>query len=466
MSNIKKRPTLRAERWVRKSNGKLERYKRSKLRASIIKAGATQKQARRVTTSITKNVRSCNVCKDINGKKEVSSANLANIIISELQKINPNAATGFSNYRTLKQQSRPPDKQYMTPTQRQTLRRSPNESKRLAYTNRINTLSTEITSITNQTNNSIQRIENFNERIHTLPTRITRIRQGNYRALTHLEKDQIALSEKWTKLSPDLRTVTNQKSGIVQYRTRELQQTLIQYQNRSPSNLSNLNVIESNLLELRRNLSEIQGYVTTSLTPLEKNYQQIDTDLQKAERTVTLIAQASFPWIEGETPIISTKVKDLINDSEGILTLTNLNFIFEHEKEIVLKKRLFIVTEKKIVREVAVHHPIGMVAQMTKGRVGLLKGSGLFVQFVPESGISEMKFDTKGNEADWIAQSYNYIISGLADQELSASTPETEADKETPQLVTCPICGAPYNEKIYRGQTSVNCKYCQAVIAM
>ena len=81
---------------------------------------------------------------------------------------------------------------------------------------------------------------------------------------------------------------------------------------------------------------------------------------------MTLINQASFPWIEGETAIISTKAKDLINNSNGIITLTNLHFIYEHEKEIVLKKRFFIVTEKKIVREVVVHKPIGIVTQITK----------------------------------------------------------------------------------------------------
>jgi len=227
-----------------------------------------------------------------------------------------------------------------------------------------------------------------------------------------------------------------------------------------------LQVIDSNLSELRLTLSEIRGYVTSSLTPLEKDYQKIDIDLKKAERTVTLITQASFPWIEGETPIISTKAKDLINNSKGILTLTNLHFIFEYEKEIVLKKRFFIVTEKKIVREVVVHKPIGMVTKMTKGRVGLLKGSGLFVEFTSESGIPEMKLDTKGNEADWIVQSYNYIVSGQADEELSAVTPKAESDKETPQLLICQICGAPYTEKIYRGQISVNCKYCKAVITL
>ena len=96
----------------------------------------------------------------------------------------------------------------------------------------------------------------------------------------------------------------------------------------------------------------------------------------------------------------------------------------------------------------------------------MLKGSGVFVEFTPESGISEIKFDTKGHEADWMVQSYNDIVTGKVDEELANATPESTSDQETVQLVACPICGAPYTEEIYRGQTSVSCQYCGAVIAL
>jgi hypothetical protein len=90
----------------------------------------------------------------------------------------------------------------------------------------------------------------------------------------------------------------------------------------------------------------------------------------------------------------------------------------------------------------------------------------VYVQFAPESGISEMRFDTSGQEDDWIVESYNYITSGQVDEELAALTQSTTTDGEKMQLAACPVCGAPYREKIYRGQTSVNCKYCGAVIAI
>jgi len=466
MSKVKKRSRVVEKRWVRKSDGRLEAFNRSKIRVSVLKAGASRKQASQVASTISKSVLVCELCEDTGGKKEVSSARLSNVVIAELRKINRDAAKRFSNYRVGKQKTRSPQVPFGTPTQSRENVMATDESQRLMYTNRVNALFSEISSISQQASNITHNIESLNDQVHSLPTRITRVRQGNYRALTHLETDQASLSEMWSQLSPNLRTITSQRSEAVHFKTRDLQRVLTQHQRRSNYDLGNLQNTESGLSELRLTLSDSQSQVASSLTPIEKRYQNIDQNLRMAESTVTLVSDASFPWIEEETPIIATKAKDLNNDVEGIITLTNLRFIFEQKKEIVLKKRFFIVTEKKIVREVAVQKPIGMVTQLMKGRVGLLKGAGLFVEFAEESGIPAMKFDTKGHEADWLTQGYNYIVSGQVDEELAAASPESTQGQETPQLVACPICGAPYNEIIYRGQTSVNCKYCGAAIAL
>jgi len=81
-----------------------------------------------------------------------------------------------------------------------------------------------------------------------------------------------------------------------------------------------------------------------------------------------------------------------------------------------------------------------------------------------------MKFDTTGEDAEWITKTYSQIISGQTDKELAASAPaaaeKAQAEKEKSRLVTCPVCGAPYTEKAYRGQTSVNCKYCGALVSL
>ncbi|UCH02587.1 MAG: hypothetical protein JSV20_02020, partial [Candidatus Bathyarchaeota archaeon] len=362
---IKAKPpkTIRVTTRVSKRDGRIQSFDRNKMVKSIRNAGASPAESELVTNRISKRL--------VN-RETTSSTELSGMVARSLSHVNSTASRSYIHNRDLK----------------------------LAYSKRVHSLSSEIVRVNQQTSNITHRIESFDNRVHGLSARISRIRQGNYRVLTHLETDQTTLSDTWSQISPDLRANTSLKSEAIRSRTLDLQGALRQRERYSNYNVTNLQGIESQLSEIRHSLAGIESDIANSLTPLEKRYKNIDQNLRKAESTVELVAQASFPWEEGETAIIAAKVKDLNNDLDGYITLTNLRFIFEHIKEIVLKKRLFIVTEKKIVREVAVHKPIGMITRLTKGRVGLLKGSGLFVEFASETGIPEMKFDTKGSDAD------------------------------------------------------------------
>jgi predicted nucleic acid-binding Zn-ribbon protein len=317
---------------------------------------------------------------------------------------------------------------------------------KLVYNQRVNILSAEISSISQEVNSVPARIENLDGQIRGLSGRITRIRQNNYRLFTHLESDQAALAEDWARLNPELRSTANLKGEMARTRIQELQQALSSKVSSGDYNIENLQEIETGIPELRGNLSDIQSSVLSAMSPLEETFANVDQDLSKAESTLSLLTAASFPWEEDESPILAIRAKDLDNDREGVITLTNLKFVFEHEKEIVLKKTLFIVIEKKIVREVVVQKPIGMVDSLSQGRVGFFKGAGLFVKFASESGIPEMKFDTSGEDADWATKTYNYVLSGQAERELAAVTAgksESREEPKAPQLVTCPVCGAP-----------------------
>jgi ATP cone domain len=415
-----------------KRDGRVEPFNRDKMIESIRNSGATQPQANLVADRVTAR---------LEPRTSVPSQEVSTMVARSLSHVNPTASRNYTDTRDQK----------------------------LAYNQQVNRLSAEISSINQQVNYVSARIEGLDGQIKSLPGRIARIRQSNYRVLTHLETDQTALSEDWAKLGPELRSTASLKGEMARTQIRDLQQALSYRVGSGDYNIDNLQEIESGIPELRTSLSDIQGSVVSALSPFEEKFANINQDLSRAESTLSLLETASFPWEEKESPILAIRAKDLNNDREGVITLTNLNFIFEQEKEIVLKKTLFVVTEKKIVREVVVQKPIGMITSLAQGRVGFFKGSGLFVKFASESGIPDMKFDTSGEEADWTTKTFNYILSGQADKELAASTPteaESKKEQQAPQLVTCPVCGAPYTEKIYRGQTSVNCKYCGAVISI
>ena len=392
-------------------------------------AGATTEEAGLVTNRVSQRLLD---------RDTIPSAEISTMVARSLSHVNSDASRNYGANRDLK----------------------------LAYTQQMNMLAAEIGAISQQVGYVTANLEGFDNQITSLQTRIAKVRQGNYRVLTNLEKDQSSLAVDWTELSPQLRKTASLQGETIRTRVQGIQQTLNSRLVSTDYDPSNLQVVQSGIQELRQSLSQMESAATAAMSPLEKRFESIDKDLRKAENTLAITSQASFQWEQDESPIIATQVKDLNNDVEGFLTLTNHRFILESNKEIALKKVLFVVTEKKNVRETAVQKPIGMISQLIHGKVGFFKGSGVFVQFASESGIPEMKFDTSGQEADWMVESYNYIISGQANKELATLTQSTTADKEKLQLAVCPVCSAPYREKIYRGQTSVNCKYCGAIITI
>jgi len=140
MSKVKKRSLGVEKRWVRKSDGRLEAFNRSKIRLGVLKAGASRKQASQVTNTITKSVRMRELFNNVEGKKEVSSARLSNVVIAELQKINSDAAERFSNYRVRNQKTRGTRIPFGTSTQSRENAVATDESQRLMYNNRVNAL--------------------------------------------------------------------------------------------------------------------------------------------------------------------------------------------------------------------------------------------------------------------------------------------------------------------------------------
>jgi DNA-directed RNA polymerase subunit RPC12/RpoP len=216
---------------------------------------------------------------------------------------------------------------------------------------------------------------------------------------------------------------------------------------------------------MRANLEA--GKVSTPLNEFISSVNAIDRDLKVAEKTVELFSLATFPLKQEESPVLAIEGKIMTGEkSEGTLYFTNQRFIFEGKKEVVLEKKLFIATKKKVERTVLIEQPIGALQEISKGRVGLLAWTGIYIRFKPERGLAETPFDVKGWEADIITRFFSYIIGGEADRDIVSIKGTTIKEAPTIQLVRCPHCGAPYTREIYKGETSVKCEYCGTLIVI
>jgi len=340
-----------------------------------------------------------------------------------------------------------------------------NREKEALYS-RVSSIESDLSSASSAIGDVQNKLAYVEGAMGSLPSRLAAVRGRDYAAMAHLEKSIDLLTKKWAESAPMLKQAfTNSvepftaqirmlEAEVRRLRT-EIERGNIAYNQSLASRLS----IDAS--SLRAKATSESTKISVPLNELVSSINAIDRDLKIAERTVDLFAQASFPLKQGESPVLAIEGKIMTGEkNEGTLFFTNQRFIFEGKKEVVLEKKFFIATKKKIERTVLTEQPIGALQEITRGRVGLIAWTGVYVRFKPERQLGEIPFDVKGWEVDVITRFFRYIIGGEADRDIAQirGTPVKQAPAI--QIVRCPHCGAPYTEEIYRGQTSVQCKYC------
>jgi hypothetical protein len=296
-----------------------------------------------------------------------------------------------------------------------------------------------------------------------LPARISSVRQMNYRIQTNFEEDQLKAASLWATMGPAVKSEVSSRAATLKMDLSSLESDINSRRISSTYDTMGLTGLDMRINTLRALVYDFNSRIQGELVQLDSVLTPLEQGLAAAESTVKLTSQASFQWKDGETPVMAVHAKDMNEKVDGVLTITNQRIIYENEKEIVLKKTLFIVTEKKTERQMSLERPIGSVSKLTKGRVGLLAGAGLYIEF--KQGDTQLKLDTKSEEADQVIRYYGLITSGQIDDELSKIKP-TEQKPAEKRIVSCPKCGAPYTGEIYRGQQTVQCKYCNTIITI
>lgn len=305
----------------------------------------------------------------------------------------------------------------------------------------------------------------------SLPTRLSKVRSQGYECMSYLEKSQDLLTTKWAESGPLIKQGFKDSAQPLRGEVSRLRSEISRL--RSEIERGSLSRVRSSASRLSSEVSSLNVRIksetnkfSSSLKEFKRSISVLDRDLRIAETTMRWVSQASFPWKKGESTVLALKGKIMTEDKKkGTLFLTNRRFIFEGTKVVVLKKVLFIATKKKTVRTVLVDQPIGVIQEISKGKVGFLAGAGVYVRYKPDSGLEEMPVDVKGEEVEMIIKFFNYIISGEADIEIAAVRGESpKKTLPTVKILRCPTCGAPHTSEIYRGQTSVQCEYCRSVI--
>lgn len=300
----------------------------------------------------------------------------------------------------------------------------------------------------------------------SLPSRLKTVRARGYAAMGHLEKSIDLMTRKWMEVSPTIKQNFYSNVQPLSAQIRALQSEVQKL--RAGAGFGGMIFSWSSVGRLSAEASTLRARVTaetaeinTSLGEFLGSIDAIERDLKIAEKTVELVSYASFPLRPEESPVLAIEGKIMTKDKcEGTLYFTNQRFIFEGKKEVVLEKKFFIATKKKTERIVLIEQPIGALQEISKGRVGLVAWTGVYIRFKPERRLDEISFDVKDWEADVIGRFFQYIIGGEADRDIATIKGITPKEAPIVRVIRCPHCGAPYTKEIYKGQTSVHCEYC------
>lgn len=337
---------------------------------------------------------------------------------------------------------------------------------------RLYSIEADISGSSSAISEARKNVASLDSATSSLPSRLSSIRGSGYLALGNLETDIELLSKSWSELAPSIKlTLANNVEPLtVQVNSLQSEARLL----RSQINSGNIMNSQMSLSRLSTSASSLRSRVYTEAnkvnSPIRELFSKVDNideNMEIAEKTLAFFSQANFPLKEDESPILAYDGKILKGDkSEGTLYFTNYRFIFEVKKEVVLEKKFFIVTKKRTERTVSIDKPIGAIEEISKGRVGFLAWTGIYVRFKKSAGQEEIQFDVEGKEADNITKFFDYIIKGDADRDITKNRGTTKTENIQKRLIQCSKCYAPYTREVYRGQKTVQCEYCGAQILL
>jgi hypothetical protein len=351
-----------------------------------------------------------------------------------------------------------------TPAQSNPLRDSLNQ--------RVGTIDSELSEASRAIGTAESEVNSADASIGGLSGRLSTVRGHGYAAMAHLDKTTNLLTTKWAEVGPSLKqsVSSNLQPLRQQVNAAESQAQRLRQEINSGNFImaeAQVNGLASEASSLKSRALTDSARVTAPLKELSSSLAAVDRDLKIAETTVALFSQAAFPMQQAESPVLAIEGRMMEGEKQhGTLYFTNHRFVFEGQKEVVLEKHLFIVTKKRIDRVVTMERPVGAVQSISKGRVGLIAGIGVYVQFKPEVGVPVTPFDVKGWEADVITRFFKYITGGEADRDIASTHGVAAPAAATIKLVRCPACGAPHSGEVYQGQTSLACEYCGSAMAL
>jgi predicted nucleic acid-binding Zn-ribbon protein len=323
--------------------------------------------------------------------------------------------------------------------------------------------------------NARDAVEDLQTKVNGAAQRIAALRQKGYVFEKNLESQAASLAQQWNALHPSINQQINSQAMNLQASIRPLETQMSQLAVAARNPMAArplLSTIQSQVRMLEDKVSAAEKTIDGMYNQFENQVSQASHHLDEVDSMLTNLAEACFQLLPTEAGIAAVKAvwcksgKEQKDDPEGVLYLTDQRLLFEQKEEVATKKVLFIATEKQKVQVLAWEVPTAVLDKVSTSKQGLMKNEDhIEIRFQPGASLDMAHLHIWQDSEAWQAL-LNRAKAKEFDNDRAVAVDQTVVEKVKAAPTQCPSCGAILNAVVLRGQDSIKCDYCGAVIRL
>lgn len=309
-------------------------------------------------------------------------------------------------------------------------------------------------------------------KIANLPMRIQKIRERKYAFNKALESAAVEFQKQWALKRGQVQSQISIQAASLQAQLRPLE-----------SRVAALSLGSTSATIVKTLMNEVDSFKTKAAAAedaLEEIFNSLKEEFNKTSRQVDFIEKAldhsesaSFGFLPGESVFATVKAvwtrdnKEDKEDPEGILFLTDQRLVFEQRQEIAKKKVLFVTTEREKIQQLQFETPVVSIDNIKATKQGMFKNEDWLEFQLPSGSFArEVKLHLDGQDCNLWQQYINRVKSGDINSERAIAVDAAAVEKARSAPTKCPNCGGAITKPVLRGQDTIKCDFCGAIIRL
>ena len=309
-----------------------------------------------------------------------------------------------------------------------------------------------------------------------LGQRLKDLRVRNYNFEKSLNGKASDMAMRWASIRGNVDSQLIMQSTMLQNDMRSIDAQLPQLASVS----SNLGLARPLLAAIKTSVEALEGRASAASTAIgnlfdayQDEYKQLDKHLDEVTWALDRRDEATFRLLATEGIVMAVNAtwarngKENNNDPKGILYLTDQRLLFEQKQEIATKKILFITTASEMVHKLLFETLVALVQDVTASKQGFFKNEDFIdMHLATGAPFPTATFHLNGQDSAGWANLIRQVKAHELDADRAVAIDPAELEKVKAAPAKCPSCGGAINQPILRGQDTINCEFCGAVIRL